>query len=138
MDTIFKHAWQTSSRSWLMPSRLKFVQMCPSSRNSSVGGCNVPGISEETAIRRCHLWFSHWHPSTVSDRTIENVARLAQASDIKVENFVLATLTIAFFTVSWQQRLKPLGLTVALHFVFKATDTKNDWKKRRHEICETN
>ena len=74
----------------------------------------------------------------MSDRTIENIARLAKASDIKVENFVLATLTIAFFTVSWQQRLKPLGLTVALHFVFKATDTENDWKKQRHEICETN
>ena len=54
-------------------------------------------FSEETAIRRCHLWFSHWHPSTVPDRTIENIARLAQASDIKVEIFVFATLTIAFF-----------------------------------------
>ena len=68
------------------------LSSCAASSGSFVSCSSAPTrstITFESAMHRGRLWFQAWHPTTVCNRTIENIVRLATNSNMQVEDFVL-------------------------------------------------
>ena len=76
-------------------------------------------VTLETAVRRTELWFQRWYPTTVSHRTLQNIAGMALSTNIRVEDLSLSTppdgyclfysMMAAQYQDSWRYRRTALG-----------------------------